>query len=269
MTAAVGTSTRWQVAIAAINGLLTTFKDRAYFGLSLFPDTDGANCTQGSIPIPLAPMNAAPIQSLLNAALQMNNANFPKGPCVTNIDTGLKQAASDPGLKEANRRGFVLLITDGAQSGCNAGGGDTGSIATINQLHQQGIDTFVVGFGSGVDTATLNALADKGGQPTSDPTTRFYKAEDRAQLEAALEHIRIRAMGCTYQLQAEPPDPSKLFVFFNGANQVLRDPAHTRGWDYEATAKRVTFYGADCEAIKANQVTKLDIVYGCPTIEVQ
>jgi len=261
-----GTPMKWTVAVAALNRLTTTFRDRAYFGLTMFPDRAMPSCTQAAaIPIPIGPMKEPQIQAMLNDALDAGDPNWPDGPCVTNIDTGVQQAAADPGLRDPSRRGFVLLISDGAQYGCSAGGGDNGTANTISSLRDAGIDTFVVGFGGGVDTAQLNIFADRGGQPSGDPMTRFFKAEDQASLEAALNAIGSRTLGCTYTLSMTPPDPAKLFVFFDKTRQVLRDTSHSAGWDYDAATNRVTFYGADCDALKNNQVMKLDIVYGCPT----
>src|SRR5262249_50253612 len=109
MTEKVGTKTKWQIAVDALSNLTTTFKDKMYFGLTMFPDTTGDRCTQDAIPEPIGPMNEAPIQTMLTAALNAADPNFPDGPCVTNIDTGVQQAATDPGLRDPARRGFVLL----------------------------------------------------------------------------------------------------------------------------------------------------------------
>jgi len=230
----------------------------------MFPDTTGTSCTQDAIPIPIGPMKDIPIQQMLYSALDAGDPYFPDGPCVTNIDTGVQQAATDPGLRDPTRRGFVLLITDGAQAGCSAGGGNNGTAATIAGLHDAGVDTFVIGFGGQVDTVSLNLFADRGGQPSGDPTNHFFKAEDQASLQTALDKISGRTLGCTYTLGTVPPDPTKLFVFFDKTTQVLQDPTHTNGWDYDPATNRVTFYWQPCDDLKNMKVMKLDIVYGCP-----
>jgi hypothetical protein len=264
MTEKVGGKTKWEIAVEALKGLTTTYKDRAWFGLTMFPDTTGTSCTQDTIPVPIGPMKETAIQTMLTSALDGGDAYFPDGPCVTNIDTGLQQAATDPGLRDPSRRGFVLLLTDGEQSGCNAGGGVNGTATAIADLHDAGVDTFVIGFGGQVNVAQLNSFADRGGQPSGDPVTHFYKAEDQASLTAALNAIGSRTLGCTYTLATAPPDPTRLFVFFDTTKQVLQDKTHANGWDYDAATNRVTFYGQACDDLKNNRVTKLDIVYGCP-----
>ena len=89
--------------------------------------------------------------------------------------------------------------------------------------------------------------------------------QDQVSLQAALDVIGGRTLTCDYALTQIPPDPSKLFVFFDRV-QVLKDPSHLNGWDYDSARNQVKFYGAACAKLKAGQVAKLDIVYGCPGI---
>jgi hypothetical protein len=120
--------------------------------------------------------------------------NFPNGPCVTNIDTAMEQATTEPALDDPERESYVLLLTDGKQAGCNQAGGDAGTLQIITDLRMnRNVPTFVVGFGDQVDPAQLNEFADAGGVPTNDmscdPPCRFYMAEDGASLQTALDDI--------------------------------------------------------------------------------
>ncbi len=270
MTNKVGTKTKWQIAYEALTQLTTTYQGKIRFGLTFFPDTVAPNCTQGAIPIPIGDNNEPVIQARLLADQDAGNPEYPKGPCVTPIDTGVEQAATDPGLMDPLHPGFILLITDGMQAGCSAGGGNPGTTAAITTARQQhGVDTFVVGFDNsgGIDVASLNAFADAGGQPAPKLPDGggylFFNAQDQASLQAALDLIGGRTLGCNYALTTTPPDPNKLFVFFDKM-QVVRDPTHASGWDYNPITNLVTFYGASCDELKNGQVAKLDIVYGCP-----
>jgi hypothetical protein len=69
-------------------------------------------------------------------------------------------------------------------------------------------------------------------------------------------------VGCTFTLDSTPPDPSKIYVFFDNA-KVARDTNHSAGWDYDPKTNQITFYGADCDKLKTNQVTDVDVVFGC------
>jgi hypothetical protein len=258
-------TTKWEIAVAAINQMTTSFDAQIRFGLTLFPDHVTPDCQQAEIPIPVDPAAVPPIQALLTAALDGTDANFPKNPCVTNIDTAMQQAATEPAFQDPERESFALLITDGQQSGnCNAAGGDAGTLQIITDLATAGVPTFVVGFGSGVDSTQLNEFADAGGVPSADPTNHFYIADDQASLDAALLAIATSTLSCTFTLGEVPPDPSEIYVFFdNDPTGIANDATHTEGWDYDPVTNQVTFYGLACESIRSNAVSDVDIVFGC------
>ena len=260
-----GGKTKWQIAVEAINKMLTDFNGKVRWGLGLFPDTVGASCTQGAAQFPVADANEAKIQSLLNASLKKADPFYPDGPCVTNIDTAMKQASQEPSFADTTRKSYVLLITDGAQAVCPNNQGDPLTIQIITQLAANGINTFVIGFGSGVKAASLNKFADAGGVPNNDPNNpslHYYQADDAASLQAALGKIAGSIVGCTFTLNDVPPDPSKLYVFFDKVS-LPRDPTHASGWDYDPATNQISFYGADCDKLKKNQVGKVDVVFGC------
>lgn len=257
--------TKWDIAVAALNKLTTDYNGKIRFGLTLFPDTVGGNCGQGAIPIPIGTGNEAAIQTLLTSALAANDPNFPDGPCVTNIDTGVQQASTDPALNDVDRKSFLLLITDGKQAGCSAAGGDPGTLMMITDLYQmRQVGTFVVGFGSGVDVAQMNQFAVAGGVPNPDPTNDFYDASDQASLDAALTIIASQTLSCDFALDKVPPDASQIFVFFdNNPTGVPKDPTHMDGWDYDPSTNQVTFYGPACAALQAGTITDVDVIFGC------
>ena len=262
MTEAVGTSNKWQIAVNALNTLTTTYAGKIQFGLTMFPDTDADKCNQGAIPIPPGPGNEMKIEQLLTAALANTDPNYPDGPCVTNIDTGMQQASMCTQLTDKSRGDFVVLITDGAQAGCSAAGGANGATMLITQMAKAGIGTFVIGFGSGVNAKQLNNFAVAGGHSTGNMAKEYYDAADQMSLDAVLKAIAGQTFGCVYQLQTTPPDPNQVYSFFDKMD-VTRDPNHMNGWDYDATTNTVTFYGASCQQLQSGQVMVLDIVFGC------
>lgn len=266
MTAKVGGTPKWNLAVDAVNKMTTDFTSHIRFGLTLFPDLDTPNCDQSAIPIPVAAGNESAIQTLLTASLSKNDKYYPDGPCVTNIDAGIHQASLETALMDAARQNYVLLITDGMQSsGCKTYGGDNGTTQMITDLYQQQkVATFVIGFGGEVDPAQLNKFADAGGVPTGDPMTHFYKAEDGTSLDQALSSIATKTLSCTFALMDVPPDPSQIFVFLDQGTEPLgRDTTHMSGWDYDASQNQITFYGATCDMLKAGTVSDLHVVFGC------
>lgn len=262
MTGKVGNLTKWQIAVGAINKMTTTFNGKIRFGLTMFPDTDNMQCTQGMIPIPVGPNNEMKIATMLNNALMANDPNFPDGPCVTNIDTAVQQASMDPGFMDKSRKSYVLLVTDGAQANCNAGGGDTGTVNTITMMKNNGVGTFVIGFGGAVDAMALNSFAVAGGHPLMG-NTKYYDAANQMQLDAALNAIAAATLGCTFKLNSVPPDANKLYVFVDKM-LLMRDATHMSGWDYDPITNTITVYGQPCADLKAGTIKTVDIVYGCP-----
>lgn len=263
----VGTTTKWDIAVAALTKLVSSNGGKIRFGLELFPDTTGDRCTQDAITIPVADGAAAGISSLLGAALDSSHPHYPSGPCVTNIDTAIQAAATEPAFSDATRKNVVVLVTDGKQAGCTAGGGDKGTTTAIRGLRASGVDTFVVGFGAGVDVAQLDEWADEGGQPRGAASPRFFDAADQAGLDAVLSTIAQRTLSCTLKLAAPPPenDAGLVYVFADGSTVPLaRDPSHADGWDYDVADGSVTFYGATCRSMQEGVTTKVKVVFGCP-----
>jgi hypothetical protein len=262
MKKTIGEKTKFEIAVAALATLLAGSGGKIHFGLSLFPDITGDKCTQDEVQVPIASGTEGKIQKLLTAALAPADQLYPDGPCVTNIDTAMQQAAEELARADKSRGRYALLITDGKQAGCDLAGGDAGTTKIITQLRQQGIQTFVVGFGAEVDPAQLNVFADAGGKPNADPALRFYKAEDQASLEAALAKIGGQAFGCVLKLQQVPADLSKVYVYFDD-REIPEDATRKDGWVYDPAQQTLQFFGAACAALEGGKVADLDIVYGC------
>jgi hypothetical protein len=226
----------------------------------VFPDIVSDACAQDTIVIPVAPGQEPAIQTLLDAALVASDPYFPDGPCVTNIDSAMEQAAAAPELTDPTRDNYVALITDGEQSGCNLAGGDAGTLQIITDLFAAGIPTFVIGFGSGVDPTQMDAFAVAGGVPNTSPS--YYDAADQASLEAVLEAIATQAISCTFNLDSAPPNPDDINVFFDGV-AVPEDPTMMNGWAYDPVTNQIVFYGAACDDLKSGSVIDVDVILGC------
>jgi hypothetical protein len=261
-TVLAGTTTsKWEAAVNGLNHALTAYDTAVRWGATLFPDTTGDSCSQDAIPVPVADHNANPIATMLSASLVSSDPLYPDGPCVTNLDTGIEQAATDPALMDQGRASYLMLVSDGAQSGCSAGGGNSGTEAAVAALLAQGVKTFVVGFGSEVDDTELSRLATAGG--TALPgTPTYYQADTAAQLDQAFQTIGSSIVSCTYTLNPPPPSLDQTYVYL-GQSMVPRDPTHTDGWDYDDATHALTLYGAPCDQLRAHTASSLDVVFGC------
>ncbi len=259
------TTTKWSAAVDSLGTVLTDYASEVRWGLTMFPDATGATCSQDAIAFPVADSNAGPIKSMLTAALVETDANFPKFPCVTNIDTGIQQAALDPALSDPTRKSYLMLVSDGAQSACDLAGGDLGTEAMIHELNAtRGIPTFIVGFGSGTDAAQLNKFATKGGMPLPG-TTKYYQADTAAQLDQAFQAIADLVVSCEYTVDPAPADLAQTWVYYDKTELVPHDPTHAAGWDYDGATKKMTMYGGYCDRLKTHVVDDIDVVFGCPT----
>ena len=182
--------TRWAIAVDAINNLTTKNAGKLRFGLGMFPDKGVVSpmCVQTTAHLSPGPNNEQAVRTLLTN-------NTPLSPCVTNIDEGIKQAAADPVLYGTDRRSFVVLITDGAQSNnCNGGRttADPLTVQYLTELYNKKVPTYVVGFDVGTNAnaqASLNSFATAGGLPNTTGTLKFYAANNQAELEATLDKL--------------------------------------------------------------------------------
>ncbi len=256
---------KWTSAVAAINQILTDFEGVANFGLNMFPDDEGNRCLQETEQINVAPGHETMIRTRLTNALRTDNRWYPNGPCVTNIDTAMTQAEADPAIDDDSRASYVLLITDGAQSG-TCGGRETGdpiTEAAITRLLSRGAKTFVVGFGGAVREDSLTLFSAAGGAPRMG-TPNYFQADDADALARDLSEIVGSIVSCDYRLGENPEDLARTYAFFNDTEEVPRDTSRANGWDYDPATMTVTFYGPACDRIRDGAVEDVDIVFGCP-----
>lgn len=155
---------------------------------------------------------------------------------------------------------------------CNIGClDDDGSVQAVKRLSLAGVRTAVIGFGADVNQgdgpAVLNALAEAGGFArrcdkgtdaecgagnTCDVSThlcsqRFYAAQDRATLGAALKAISDSIPGaCERALPERPSRPEYLAVLVDGVT-VQPGP---ETYEYDFAANLVTFVGALCTRLE-------------------
>ena len=255
MNTDIGGGTKWEIAQQAIATMLTDYGNGVRFGLMLYPATDlagqqGGQCSPGAVFVDPGPDTAATINQDLG---QAGTTNFG-----TPIADALTSLLGYAGLADTMRGNYVLLITDG-QENCN---GDPVASVTALRGETPEVKTFVVGFGDGVDPATLDAMATAGGTAQAQEPL-YYQCDDAASLAAAFASIAGSVLSCSYTLSNVPPDPDLLYVYADGV-LVARDPTHTSGWDYDPATNQLTFYGTVCDQLTAGTVTKLIISYGCP-----
>jgi len=250
---------KWNIMRDGLVGVVTSRQAQIKFGLLEFPSDD------------LCAADANPeVAIALNAAGQFSGyfgGRNPGGntPAQISLTSALAYYNSIP-VNSAGR--YVLFATDGLP---NCGGpmqdqaSNAETVAAVTGLFNAGIPTFVLGFGTfGLPAGVLNDAAVAGGRPKAG-STKFYEANNSAELDAALAAIAggVVVPSCTFALASAPPDPNNVTVTVNG-QVVPRSPSHTDGWDYFPDAMSITFFGSYCATIQMGAMTEVKFVYGCP-----
>lgn len=184
---------------SAMGTFLSQFGTTARLGLAMFPtSTSGASCdvacTPGKVFESITQSNDVGTElqaqaTKINTKIQaINNAGAEPAIGGTPTAATLIAVGNDPGLNDAKRDDFVLLLTDGLPNCNNSLDGNTCTclsatctsqkcscldqvqvVQSVSALKQKGILTIVVGFGpetgAGNGRAILNAMAEAGGFP--------------------------------------------------------------------------------------------------------
>jgi hypothetical protein len=148
------------------------------------------------------------------------------------------------------------------------------TVEQVEALADEGIDTFVVGIpGSQFFAATLDKLAEAGGQPNPDAPPSYYAVTESDGAEGLTEVLTRITTGlitsCRLQLTSTPDSPNYglLNVVIDGEEvpQMGDD-----GWtvDTTTTPPTIVLKGATCEAMETRGAEEVSITYGCPTVDV-
>lgn len=214
------------------NGFIDKTRSKVRLGLAIFPKVPSDNtlriaCDAGAIYVPVADRPDVTTDDIRTALDKVQpGGGTPSAQLLREIAANEAFAKEEPSTPR-----FVILITDGMPN-CNAkitqcevctnrgglpsqqcGGAeqcldDANLVAAVKELHDHGIDTFVVGFGkdtgSSVAARVLAAAADAGGQAQRNAATAYYQADGEGDLQAVLDAIiPVIADPCTFAL--EPP----------------------------------------------------------------
>jgi Mg-chelatase subunit ChlD len=276
---------KWSLTIPALIEVVQATNETLSWGLKVFPEDAAGEqeaCSAGSvtdtIQVPIAENNAQAVVDAINAT-DDDGDGTPTGDAMKQAVAYLR---SREGINDYNR--YVLLATDGEPSCINVtetSDGDEGqdearpyAVSAITEAASAGFRTFVVGVGTNKDTArqALNDMALAGLEPANcaNPLADcFYLSNSREQLTTDLLGIATGISTCVFMLTATPPDPNNVRVTLDG-DKVERDPARANGWEYQDAAQTIIeVHGQACDGIKASAAANVDIVFGCPNIDVR
>ena len=193
-TAGDGVTPKWTVAQQAIADVTATYEGSVDFGLMVFPYPD--ECSPGMVTVDTGSYNSNAIVSALGDPP-------PSGGNYTPMYQSLDEAAGYAPLLDPSQPNYVLVVTDGWQW-CSPYDPATRflPIESVQGLTDLNVTTYVVGFGDGVDTLTLNGMSVAGGtsfngcdENSSDPLNPnncYYQADDTTSLTLALEQVAMQ-----------------------------------------------------------------------------
>ena len=223
---------------------------------------------------------SAPIMQALDS--QMMAGGTPTVPLLQGLIAYL-QAHPDP-----TRKPVIVLATDGVpDDACiSPVAGETPNtldnaiaVAAAAYAATPSISTFVIGVGS--ELTALNGIAQAGG--TGQATLVDTGGNAQQQFLAALDAARRTAIPCDYAIplggSIDPattnvvyaPDgaPAQQFVFVGDATGCSQ--ATTNGWYFDdpTTPTKVILCGGACDMLKADDRGQVNVVFGCPRVDVR
>jgi hypothetical protein len=257
---------KWQLTVPSLNEVIGNTGAQIQWGLKTFPEGDEAYCTvTDAIDVQLAANNASAVTGAISTTTPKGNGT-PTGDAMKAAVKYLAQldAAGDTDQK------YILLATDGEPS-C-VGGSETSqetarpyAVQAVTDAANAGYHTFVIGVSTTKTNArqALNDMAIAGQEARPDPNplaTKFYLANTRTELIAAMSAITGSVVDCRFSLSSPPPDGERVGLRLGG--QVVPSDA----WDFTSPDKRtVEVSGEWCDRIKSGSADALRIIFGCPT----
>jgi hypothetical protein len=266
---AAASTTKWQLVVPAVNQAITETDASISWGMKVFPEGSGSECDAAAVTdhvdVEIGAMNASKVTSAVSTATPEGDGT----PTAAAIDHALAYLQSS---KNKNPK-YILLATDGEPS-CPKPSDDARTLAvqSVAKAAAIGVHTFVVGVATTKSSATtaLSEMAIAGMEPRDeDPNpfaTRYYLANTKDELVTALQQITGQISGCTFRWDQPPPEPRNIAVKVGGV-KAPRDA--NNGWEYLGSDyKGVEVHGTWCDKIKTTAANVVEIIFGCPDVEI-
>jgi hypothetical protein len=233
-----------------------------------------------AVGLDLEPHVAAPITQALEA--QQMAGGTPMVPLLQGLTAYLRQHA------KSGRKPVVVLATDGVPddtclspvSGELPNTLDNAiAVAAQALAGTPSIPTFVIGVGT--ELSALDGIAKAGG--TGKATLVDTGGNASQAFLKALDDARKQAIPCDFAIPAgSAVDPSMTnvtytpasggatqFVFVGDAAGCAKAPSTGWYFDDPVSPTKVILCASACDAVKADDRGKVDVVFGCPRIEVR
>lgn len=273
---------KWEIALSAIDPMVTEFDNRIAFGLDLFSvnandrhrsSRDSAMCDVG---------DGAVLDVSLNNGSEILEAlsGFRPGNATPLLLAMMNYDDSDYAPEFMNSKGnsYLVIISDGMDTCGDDGQFNRDAGASAQQLaeiaaqlnSESNIHTIVIGFGEGADPDQLNAIARAGGTEF----TEYFDASDGDELTEALGSIaEAVVVSCRFEIGEVDSNALNLDlvnIFFDD-HAIPRDIDCSRntGWTWtDSSRTTIEFCQAACDQIKANEVDDFQLEIACSADDV-
>ncbi len=182
---------RWDMATAALNAVLTQYDGYLPIGLGAFPLQ--TQCGTSGFIIPPAYNTRSMISG------QLSTLKPPDTMLGTPTCEAINALRTEASFQDASRSQYILLITDGepfCMTTCGASDFVSGAVNAITAAYNQtpSVHTFVVGFGGSLSATfkdNLNRMAAAGGEKNPDRSLGYdyYLADSEQALLAQIQKI--------------------------------------------------------------------------------
>jgi hypothetical protein len=259
--------TKWDQAKEALTTMFTTYEKAIDFGFDRFPNNNWCNVAPPAI-LDVAHNQTSEILSRLAGINPVGNTPLLKA--INNF----AQTEYAPVFTDGHFPSYLLVVSDGedtcglTQGIFRQGQASPEELATATKkLTDMGINTFVIGFGDGVNPDELNAIASNGGTGIDE----YLVATDKQSLEDALTAVGVQVLSCVFNIAIENEPKVNLddANFYFDGKVVGRDDgcATEKGWTWtDDTRSKVTFCKAACNKLKNRKVEKVEAKFGCPSV---
>ncbi|MBE7454144.1 MAG: VWA domain-containing protein [Kofleriaceae bacterium] len=274
MTQNFGGVTRWNAvknALVGGSGVVTTLGGQVVFGASLYTynRNNDSSCPRISRTPTRMLNNAGAISTLLDGA--QPDADTPTGESIQRVIQDFQQNPPP-----ANSVPVILLATDGEPDRCsNPDAHDAQSrqmsVDAAAAAYAAGIRTIVLSVGNDTGEDHLQAVANAGaGQNPQTGTATFYRANNPAELSAALSQIITGILSCEFDLSGvvdvNRADEGTVTLSSSGGGTCQAAGNLTHGSQWEMVDENtIRVLGAACDALKAGSCT-LQATFACGTI---
>jgi hypothetical protein len=293
-----GEDSKWDITSAALQDAVAKLPANVAVGVNFYPNTEGDDpCIRNRVALPIQLLGAASSGQRRAFDAAINGARTGGGtPTHGAFNFGVDT------LKKSTLEGrkFVLLITDGVPTytlecqGAEPSPGQSAVdsaplIAAVEAAYDggKGVSTFVIGSpGSEGAREALSKMASVGGTkadgcsdtgPTYCHLDMTTAPDFAAALSAGLAEVAGQIGTCEYVIPPAPAgqtlNPQKVNVLYthgDGKESSIGKSESAEcasGWKYddEASPTKIILCGSDCDGVKADLGSKIEVIFGCDT----